>query len=887
VSAPTRTYATDALLRDGTSIRIRFAEAADGAALTDLLSHLAEREVADSFARAESVDPSARATLVAELRTGGVAHLVGAARYAVLPDEDGHSAHLLLAVPAAERGRGIGSLLFEHLVRAARERGVATFQADILGETNRILEVLAASGMAVHCSDRAGVLRVTFPTEETEESIEAALAREKTAAAESLRPILAPRSIAVIGASREPGTIGHQIVRNLLDSGYTGDIFPVNPKAAEIESLRCYPSLTAVGRAVDLVVISVPARFVESIVEECATTGARGAVVISAGFAEVSAEGRAVQERLRDRARGAGMRLVGPNCMGVLNTDPAIAMNATFAPVHPPAGAVGFLSQSGALGLAILDYARNLHIGVSTFVSVGNKADVSGNDLLAYWDEDPRTRVIALYLESFGNPRKFARRAREVASRKPIVCVKSGRSAAGSRAAASHSAALAALDVAVDSVFDQAGVIRTNTLEELFDVVTLLATQPVPRGSRLAVVTNAGGPGILVADACEARGLSLPELAADTQARLRSFLPAEASVRNPVDMIASAGPSDYREAVAVAGTDPNVDSVVVLYVPPLATRPEEIAAAIAEGAGRVPGEKPVLTVFLSARGVPEELRKGPRGALPSFPFPENTAQALAAAVGYGKWLARPRGTATALEPFATQTIRAVIERVVASGAEPQWLATPDVVTILRAAGIPFARTRQVAAEAAEAEAERIGYPIVAKAVAKGVLHKSDVGGVILGVRSREEVTRAVRQLEERMHAAGTRLEAVLLQREIEAGLDVMVGMTSDPLFGPLVVCAFGGVQVELLRDASFRLPPVTDVDAEEMISRLRLAPLLAGYRGAPAGDRAALVDVIRRVSALTEIAPEIVEMDLNPVRLLQPGRGAMAVDARIRVGKVA
>jgi len=463
------------------------------------------------------------------------------------------------------------------------------------------------------------------------------------------------------------------------------------------------------------------------------------------------------------------------------------------------------------------------------------------------------------------------------------VAVKSGRSAAGSRAAASHSAALAALDVAVDSLFDQAGVVRTNTLEELFDVVTLLATQPVPRGSRLAVVTNAGGPGILVADACEARGLSLPELSPETQARLRSLLPSEASVRNPVDMIASAGPEHYREAVALAGTDPAVDSVVVLYVPPLATRPEEIAAAIAEGAGRVPEEKPVLTVFLSARGVPDELRKGPRGALPSFPFPENTAQALAAAVGYGRWLARPPGAAAKLEPFAAQAIRAVVDRVVVGRREAHWLDPPDVVTILRATGIPFASTRQVAVADAEAQAERLGYPLVVKAVAHGVLHKSDVGGVILGLRSRADVARAVRLLEERMRAAGTKLDALLLQREIGAGLDVMVGMTSDPLFGPLVVCAFGGVQVELLKDASFRLPPVTDVDAEEMIDRLRLAPLIAGYRGQPAGDRKALVDVIRRVSALSEIAPEIAEMDLNPVRLLEPGQGAVAVDARIRV----
>lgn len=707
---------------------------------------------------------------------------------------------------------------------------------------------------------------------------------EAAAAAQSLRPILCPRSIAVVGASREPGTIGHQIVLNLRESGYTGAVFPVNPKASEIAGQRSFPSLGAIGSPIDLVVISVPARFVEGVIEECVATGARGAVVISAGFAEISESGCAAQDRMRDRARAAGMRLVGPNCMGVLNTDPAVAMNATFAPVHPPAGPVGFLSQSGALGLAILDYARDLHIGVSSFVSVGNKADVSGNDLLAYWDEDPRTRVIALYLESFGNPRKFARRARDIATRKPIVAVKSGRSAAGKRAAASHSAALAALDIAVDSLFEQAGVIRTDTLEELFDVVTLLATQPVPRGPRLAVVTNAGGPGILVADACEARGLSLPELAPETQARLRSFLPEEASVRNPVDMIASAGADHYRQAIAAAGADPSVDSIVVLYVPPLATRPEEIAAAIAEGAAGVPPEKPVLTVFLSARGVPTELRSGPRGDLPSFPFPENTAQALSAAVGYGHWLARPRGTPARFDPAATKAIRALIDRVTAVTTERRWMPAADVNVLLKAAGIPAAMTIQIEPAHAEEEAERLGYPLVAKAVAKGLVHKSDVGGVILGLRSRADVGRAVQQLEERMRAAGTKLDGVSLQREIGPGIDMMVGMTTDPQFGPLVVCAFGGVQVELLRDASFRLPPVTDVDAGEMIEKLRLAPLLDGYRGAPAGDRAELIEVIRRISALTEIAPEILEMDLNPVRLLAPGQGAVAVDARIRVG---
>ena len=556
-------------------------------------------------------------------------------------------AEFALAVADEWQGRGAGTVALEHLARLAADGGIERFEADVLTDNLHMRNLLAHLGFEVAQQSREGVMRAWFPVRLTEAARSASDARAFEASARSVRALLHPGSVAFVGASRRPGTIGHALLANLKRDGFKGPIYPVNPEAGEIDGIKTYPSVSAIGRPFDLAVVAVPAAKVLAEVEACARAGARGVVVISAGFAEVSAEGRAEQDRLRALVRGSGLRMVGPNCMGVLNTAPEVALNATFAPIAAPAGNVGMLSQSGALGLAILDYAHELNVGISTFVSVGNKADVSGNDLLAYWKDDPRTDVIALYLESFGNPRRFARLAPEVARRKPIVAVKSGRSAAGSRAASSHSASLACLDVAVDALFEQAGVIRTNTLEDLFDVVALLATQPVPRGPRVGVVTNAGGPGILLADACEAQGLALPELAPETLAHLRSFLPPAAGLKNPVDMIASATAEQYARTIEAVAADPNVDSLIVVYVPPLVTTVEEIGAAVAKGAGTVPKEKPVLTVFLASKGAPPVLATGARGRLPSYSFPENAARALAAALGYGRWRAAPAGTRAA------------------------------------------------------------------------------------------------------------------------------------------------------------------------------------------------------------------------------------------------
>ena len=892
-----RHYAVEEILRDGGSIHIRAIRPDDRQRLADHFQRLSptsiyfrffgakRRLTDDELTRFTEVDFEQHVGLVATLREAGEERIIGVGRYIVRdPASACDRAEVAFAVLDDHQGRGIGTVLLEHLAVIAEAKGIKEFEADVLGENNRMLEVFARSGFVVKRSHAAGVVHVKFPTEETEQYRQASLTRDRLAAAQSVRPFLTPQSVALIGASDRPGTIGAALVANLTGVGFTGSIYLINPRAPEIAGLRTYARVSDIKAPVDLAIVAVPAAAVEAVVADCAAAGVRGVVVISSGFAEISADGRAAEERLVELVRQSGMRMVGPNCMGVLNTDPAVSLNGTFAPTFPPPGNIGMLSQSGALGLAILDYVRKLNVGISTFVSVGNKADVSGNDLLCYWADDPRTEVIVLYLESFGNPRKFARIAPEIARQKPIIAVKSGRSAAGTRAAASHSAALASLDVAVDALFEQAGVIRCNTLEDLFDVAVLLATQPVPAGPRVGVVTNAGGPGILLADACEAHGLRLPELAAETLATLRTFLPPQAGLANPIDMIASASPSDYERTIAAVGADVNVDALVVIFIPPIVADPEEVAAAIARGVGVVPAHKPVLTVFISSRGAPPLLSSGPRGRLPSYTFPENAALALAAAERYGRWRTRPRGSALTFERFSESAIRAVIERVLAEADGPRWLEPRDLVTVLRAAGIEMPLAEQTTPEEAPAIADRMGYPLVVKAVSPDVVHKSDVGGVILGLKSAAAVTEAVTTLQQRMRAIGARLDGILLQREVKGGIEALVGVTTDPTFGPLLVCGMGGVLVEILKDVSFRLPPVTDVDAAEMVAKLRSSKLLDGYRGAPPGDREALVGVIMRISAIVEIVPELRELDLNPVKVLAPGRGAVVVDGRMRVG---
>jgi acetate---CoA ligase (ADP-forming) len=891
-TAEARTYSAHEVLRDGGSIFIRAIRADDKDRLLDHFRHMSQDSIYHRFfglkrsltdqdlVRFTEIDFASHVALVATLRTGSDERFIGVGQYVTSGPA---RAEVAFAVLDEHQGRGVGTVLLDHLGRVARAAEITEFQADVLGDNNRMLEVFAKSGFRVKRSTDAGVVHLSFPTGETEASRQASDLRNWTAAGESIRKLLRPRSVAVIGASRSHEKLGGMLVANLQRAGFNGPVYPVNPAAAEVMGLRCYPSVTAIGAPVDLALIAVPAELVHGAIEDCARAHVHGVVVITAGFAEVSPAGRAEEERLFETVRASGMRMVGPNCMGVLNTDPAVRLDGTFAPTAPPPGNIGMYSQSGALGIAILDYMKSRGLGISTFVSAGNRSDVSNNDLLAYWLDDPRTGVVVLYLESVGNPRKFARLAPEVARRRPIVAVKSGRSAAGRRAAFSHSAALANLDVAVEALFEQAGVIRTNTLMELFDVVAMLSTQPVPAGPRVGVVTNAGGPGILLADACEAQGLVLPRLTDATMDTLRSFLPTRAAFGNPVDLTATAGPSEYERAIAAVGDDPNVDSVVAVYIPATEAPRSIVADAIAHGASQVPAHKPVLTVFLSSQWPPPVLSAGTRGQLPSYAFPENAALVLAAAHRYARWRERPRGAALELSPFATSAVRAVVDRALKAADGPIWLAPEEVAMILRAAGIEVALSERTSVADAPQVADSVGYPLVAKMIAPTVTHKSDIGGVIMGLHSPVAVAEAAVTLAERARAAGAALEGMLLQREVAGGIEALVGVTTDPTFGPLVVCGLGGAMVELIHDVAFRLSPVTEIDAREMLASLRTARLLDGYRGAAPGDREALVAVLQRVSALVEAIPELTEMQLNPLKVLPPGKGAIVVDARIRL----
>jgi acyl-CoA synthetase (NDP forming) len=620
---------------------------------------------------------------------------------------------------------------------------------------------------------------------------------------------------------------------------------------------------------------------VAEIARQCSRKGVKGLVVVSAGFSEVGPPGAELQRQVVEACRDGGMRLIGPNCMGIVNTASTVRMNAQFAPIAPLPGNVGFLSQSGALGLALIDHANRLGLGLSTFVSVGNKADLSGNDFLCFWEGDDATDVVLLYLESLGNPRRFARIARRVGRTKPIVAVKSGRSSAGARATSSHTGALvAASDLTVDALFRQAGVIRTDTLAELFDVASILANQPVPLGRRVAILTNGGGPGILAADACESAGLLVPELSEAVRTGLAAWLPGTAGIANPVDMIASAGADDYRRAIVEMAADPAIDALIVIFAPPLVTRADDVAVAIRSAAASLERPLPIVAVFMSSASPPRELlAEGVR--IPAFTFPENAARALARAATYGEWRALPDGVVPELRSIRREEAAAAVAAMLTAG-QSRWLDPPEVRTLLGCYGLPLVAERIARTpDEAAAAASTIGFPVVLKGSAPGVIHKTEVKGVRLDLISAEMVTQAAQEIAAAYAAAGHRDLRFVVQPMVSAGVEMLVGVVHDRLFGPVVACAAGGTEAELLKDVSVRITPLTDMDARGMVRSLRTFPLLDGYRGTPRVDVAALEDVLLRVSAMVEDHPQVAEMDLNPV-IVQPD-GAIIVDARIRI----
>ncbi len=794
----------DHVLRDGGSVHVRAIRAEDKARLVEHFAKLSAQSVYFRFFRVKKrlsddelrqfteLDFRDRVALVATLRVDGEEEIIGVGRYAVVATAPGapRRAEVAFAVVDAQQGRGVASLLLEHLAGIARAQDIAEFEADVLGDNSAMLVVFGRSGYRVTRALADGVFHLTFPTETTPESLALQARRERVAAAESVRGFMQPRAVAVVGASNRRAALGAVLLEHLRGGGFTGPVYAVHPSAEPVAGHPAWASVAAIGQPVDLALIAVPAAAVEAVVADCAAAGVRAVLVVSGGFAETGAAGRAAQERLAHLVRASGMRLVGPNSVGVVNTDPAFSLNASLAagPLLP--GTVGLLSQSGALGLALLDRCAGRGIGLSSFVAVGNKADVSGNDLLAYWNEDARTRVVLLYLEHFGNPRRFARLAPVVGRTKPVVAVTAGRVAAAG-------------DVAVDALFAQAGVIRADTLGELLDVAALLATQPVPAGPRVGAVSNTGALATLFADAGAAAGLVLPALA------------LAGGAANPIDLLDAATPAQYVAALTELGAAAAVDAVVAIYVSPRRGEAEAFAAAIAVGAAAVPAHKPVLVVFLARGAAPQALHGGGRGRLPVYEFPEGAARALAAAARYAAWRQRPAGTVLELDAFAETALRALVDRCAPPGGGGGWLAPADVAALLGSAGITTVAAAAVAPGDADGAVQRLG---------------------------------AVR---------------------------AFVAVRGDPTFGALVTCGLGGEDASPY-DTVTRLPPVSDVDADAMLAALHLAPRLAG------GDRAALLDVIRRVSALVEVVPELQELHLDPIAVL--AKGAVVVAARARLG---
>jgi acetate---CoA ligase (ADP-forming) len=872
----------EVVLRDGSTVHVRPVRAEDEEQLHRFLEELNPESrmfrffsvATDLRAAARSmvdVDYTRRYGLVA-IRDGGV---VGQGLYF---GEAPNEAEVAFAVADQMQGMGLGTLLLAHLAQVASENGITVFWAEVMPENHRMIEVFRESGFPVEMSSEPGAIRVEFPTSFAHEAVSRFEHRDRLAAVAALHSFLEPGAVAVIGASRNRDTVGGQVFHNALESGFEGVVYPVNPGADVVQAVHAYPSVADLPEEVELAVIAVPAAAVIDVARQCGERGVRALVVISAGFAETGSEGAAREHELVEICRAAGMRLIGPNCLGILNNTPGHALDVTFAPGKPPPGTVGFVSQSGALGLALIDLAGGRGLGVSSFASVGNRADITANDFLEYWEGDGETRVALLYIESFSDPRRFSRVARRVGREMPVVVVKSGRSAAGQRATSSHTGALlAASDVTVDALFEQAGVIRTETLSELLDVSSMLANQPLPEGPQVGIVTNAGGPGIMCADACEAAGLMVPELPEAVRESLRAILPEEAGLLNPVDMIATATAEHYRETIRVMAEWDGIDALIVIFIRPLLTRAVDVAGAIEEAAARLARRIPIQAVFMSPQDH-DSIREV--SSLPILDYPEDAARSLGRVMRHVEWRRRPAEEPAVFDDVDVDGAAALIAEAIESADE--WMRMDETSRLLGCYGISIPAWRSAAdGSAAGDAAEELGGSVALKAQGPGLLHKSEMGAVRAGLSGGDEVRLAAEEMDATVAERGAERESFIVQAMAEPGPELLIGVVENPTFGPVLACGAGGTQAELLKDVSVRICPVTGGDVDQMLHALRTFPLLTGYRGAPPIDMGKLEQLLMRVSAMVEAHHEIAEMDLNPV-IAGPG-GAVAVDYRIRL----
>ena len=869
--APPPGWEADVVAADGGTVHLRPITPADADGIVGLMDRSSDRtryyrffgpmkRLSDKdLHRFTHVDHDNRVAFVVLLGD----ELIGVGRYDRYPGTT--EAEVAFLIEDAHQRRGLGSVLLEHLAAAARERGITTFVAEVLSQNGAMVRVFLDAGYSAERSYEGGVVHLTFPIAATEQSLAVTYEREQRSESRSIGRLLTPGSVAVVGASNDEGKIGHAVLRHLLDYGFAGPVYPVNPAVRHVRGVPAYADIEAIPDDVDLAVLAVPADEVAGVVEACRRKRVRGLVVISGGFGETGPAGRAAERALVASARASGMRVVGPNCLGIVNTDPAVQLNASLAPRVPGRGRVGFFAQSGALGVALLERARALGIGLSSFVSAGNRADVSGNDMLQYWATDPGTDVVLLHLESFGNPRKFARLARRVGRTKPVVAVKSGRHVTMAPGLAGTSVSVPEQSVA--ALFASAGVIRVETLAELFDVGTLLAHQPLPAGDRVAVVGNSTAMGVLVADAVLDRGLTLAH-------------------DRPVDIGTHAGPEQFRAALQAAVDDDAVDAVVTVYLPPLMRGSAEFGAVMREVSAT--SDKTLVATFLSTDGIPPELAVPDadgmpgRGSVPSFATPERAVMALAEAVGYARWRSRPLGMVPELDGVDPAAARELVARVLARAPDGRALTDEEVVELLGGYGVPLLATHRVTdADAAVAAAAAIGYPVVLKSTAPGLRDRTDLGGVRLDLSDGAAVRAAF--------AAIPASDPMIVQAMAAPGVATVVQVVDDPSFGALVSFGVGGVATDLLGDRAYRTLPLTDLDAAELVREPRAWPLLDGYRGSAPVDVAALEDLLLRVGRLADDLPEVLGLTLQPVIVGPPQpaegpRSLVVAGATVRVG---
>ncbi|NED97558.1 GNAT family N-acetyltransferase [Phytoactinopolyspora alkaliphila] len=868
-------WEADVVLADGATAHIRPIRPEDADRLVDFYARvsdeskyfrffapyprLSERDVAH-FTRMDHVRRVALIVLVGD-------QMIGVGRYDRVTDG---IAEVSFLVEDSHQGRGVGSVLLEHLAQAARERGVHRFVADILPVNRKMISVFSEAGYTVDDHFEDGIVHVEFEIVPTDHSLHVTEAREHRAEARSIQRLLRPQSVAIVGASRSAGKAGQALVRNIVGNGFTGPVYPVNPEAVAVAGVPAYPSLTDIPAEVDLAVVAVPAVSVGEVVLQCAAHGVKGLVVVAAGFAESGNEdGRRRQAELVRVARANGMRVVGPNCLGIINTDPAYSLNASLAPIVPPPGRIGLFAQSGALGTAILSDGAARGLGLSTFVSAGNRADVSGNDLLQYWRDDAATEVVLLYLESLGNPRKFSRLARDVAEVKPVVAVKSGRTTQG--VPTGHTVRpIEVPEAALDAMFRQSGVIRVDTIPEMFDVAQILAYQPLPAGNRVGIVGNSSALCLLANDAVLAAGLDVG--------------------CEPVDLGVAASADAYRHALGDLASRPEIDALLVMFTAAVdASRGEDVARVLAHSSET--SGKPMVTTFLGSRGVPEEMRKldehgvPQRGSVPSYPSVEEAARALAHVTGYGTWRRRRHGQVPAVGGVDAAAARALVDSLLAASAEDTVeLAPTDVADLLQHYGVELTpMTPAPTLDDALAAMKRFGTEVVLKATASHLRHRPDLADVWRNIDTADEMRDAWETMSRTL--ADPADAGFVVQPMAAGGVPVAIWGREDPMFGPVISFGISGVATELLSDRAYRIPPLTDVAAAEMVREVKAAPLLFGYRGGIMADVKAVEDLLHRVSRMADDLPELAAIELNPV--LVGEEGVAVVNAAARLSRLA